>query len=158
MVIITIISTTLIHYVYYCYVLDVEHLLAGHGVPLRPDPRRRGELRQQRQRLGAAPQMFGCGLMGSTLMGSLQKYYFLTDLKKYYMCTSKGIRRQDTGVETVGAPYERAYALSSYALTCVALSSRAGPPRRAGTSRGPAASPRPRRRGARPRACRGRGL
>ena len=25
----------------------------------------------------------GCGLMGSTLMGSLQKYYLLTDLNKY---------------------------------------------------------------------------
>ena len=30
----------------------------------------------------AAPRApLGCGLMGSTLMGSLQKYYFLTDLK-----------------------------------------------------------------------------
>ena len=26
--------------------------------------------------------VLGCGLMGSTLMGSLQKYYFLTDLEK----------------------------------------------------------------------------
>ena len=25
--------------------------------------------------------ILGCGQMGSTLMGSLQKYYFLTDLK-----------------------------------------------------------------------------
>ena len=27
--------------------------------------------------------LFGCGLMGSTLMGSLQKYYVLMDLNKY---------------------------------------------------------------------------
>ena len=54
-----------------------------------------GQLRDPRQLPAGRRRgpLFGCGLMGSTLMGSVQKYYLLTDFWKLLLPSCLQLRR-----------------------------------------------------------------